>query len=226
MSYLFPPNSFFFFLPPNLSFWARTPPPRSSGTPAPRVPRLIESPHPHPGPAGAGDGWCPAIGLPRGKGWGAPGQGEGSALGGRPSRELGRLRPRARGGDGSCSPSWPNYEPSWPCVSRLPPRRSLCVPAGPCPSPPVSSVCLCVSQAVCSCPAASFVPLCVSDICPFVRPTVFVRPKPLNICHCLSLRFRVSLPARVCLPVRSVSLSVPCPCFSVWLRPDSWALFQ
>lgn len=109
-------------------------------------------------------------------------------------------------------------------LSSASPTLSLCA----CRSLPLSAgvLCLCVSQAVCPCPSASFVPLYVSDIYPFVRPTVFVRPKPLNICHCLSLRFRVSLPARVCLPVRSVSLSVPCPCFSVWLRPDSWALFQ
>ena len=68
---------------------------------------------------------------------------------------------------------------------------SLCA----CLSLPLSAGCplfLCVSVRL-SVPARlpQFVPLYVSHICPFVRPTVFVRPKPLDICHCLSLWFRV-----------------------------------
>ena len=67
---------------------------------------------------------------------------------------------------------------------------SLCA----CLSLPLSAGCplfVCVSIRL-SVPARlpQFVPLYVSHICPFVRPPVFVFPKPLNICHCLSLWFR------------------------------------
>lgn len=67
--------------------------------------------------------------------------------------------------------------------------RSLCVPA--CPAPLCRSV-LCLSVSIrLSVPARlpHIVPLYVSHICPFVCPPVFVFPKPLNICHCLSLWF-------------------------------------
>lgn len=181
MSCLLPPNSFFFFLPPTC---LSGPAPRLL---APRVPWLIESSHPHSGPAGAGDGWCPAIGLPRGKGRGAPGRGEGSVLGGRPSRGLGRLRPGARGGDGRCSPSWPNLESSWQCASRLPPGRSLCVPACPCPSLP-GVLCLSVCQSGClSLPACLSLSLCMCliSVRSFVRLSLSFRSLLTSVIVCL-----------------------------------------
>ena len=72
----------------------------------PPVPQLNESPHPHPRPAGAGGRLVSGAQVTAGEGEGRARAGEGSVRGRRPSRELGRQRPRAKGPQVKLRWSW------------------------------------------------------------------------------------------------------------------------
>lgn len=210
LSCFLPPNSFSLCLPPNLSFWIRTPPPRP-GSPCPSV----SLPCPPPTPAlapGYGDSCSPGLGLPRGRG-GAR-RGGGGECSPRAPPGTGETEARGWGGAGCCGPTAPDSETSSRRAFRgLCPGRSDSV----CPNRPLAlsalgPLSLCSLSLGLSAPARRppFVHSYLSAIClgPFVCPTVFVRLWLLQ----LSLSTVQSL--SVCPPVQCALVSA----HSVWLK--------
>ena len=185
---------------------------------APRVPPLTDFPRPHPGPAGAGDSWCPGIGLPRGRGWGALGRGRGCP-GRAPLQGTGATEAQSPGRGWALRPQLAQLGVVL-AVLLWSPSRTLSLCGLPVPVP-LCRVSFSVSLAICQLVFLSL-PVCLSlSICvclisvrSFVRLSLSEASPSVIVCLDGSLSVRRGLSAR---PVYQ-SLCVLSLLRSVWLR--------